>query len=93
MNPVEDAAELPRAAGRLSLREWRPGKYRLSYEASENVRELVSPLALKVFLRLRENIFGLTAHTVPGGFTVSVYHSLPAELSLAEARAIIDTTD
>lgn len=45
-------------------------------------------LTYKVFRHLLGNIFGLTAHTARGKAFVSVYHSLPAELSLAQAQAI-----
>lgn len=89
----EDAAEAPATAGTLSLREWRPGKYRLLFESPENVRGIVYALALKVFLRLRGNIFGLTAHAVRGHLAVSVYHSLPDDLTLAEARTLIACTN
>jgi len=44
------------------LRSWRPGKYRLSFETPANIRGIVYALTLKVFLHLRDNIFGLTAH-------------------------------
>lgn len=85
-----DATALPAAAGTLTLREWRPGKYRLRFEAPENIRGIIYALTVRVFLQLGGNIFGLIAHAVPGRGTVSVYHSLPDNLKLEEARTLIE---
>jgi hypothetical protein len=83
-----DEAGLPRVTGNLSLREWRPGQYCLRFETSQGVSGLIYALTYKVFRHLRGNIFGLTAHDAGGRAYVSVYHSLPAGLSLEQAEAI-----
>lgn len=84
----EDEASLPRVTGQASLREWRPGQYCLQFESAQDTSGLIYALTYKVFRHLHGNIFGLTAQTARGKAFVSVYHSLPAELSLAQAQAI-----
>jgi hypothetical protein len=80
---------LPPLKGRSTLHEWRPGEYRLEHETSEDARGLVYALAYKVFRHLRGNIFGLVAHAARGVAYVSVYHSLPPDLPLEEARRLV----
>ena len=84
-----DEASLPRISGNVSLREWRPGLYCLRFETSQDTSGLVYALAYEVFRHLRGNIFGLTAHATRGRAYVSVYHSLPADLALEQAQAIV----
>jgi hypothetical protein len=84
-----DEANLPAIAGDASLQEWRPGQYCLRFETSEHVDVLIYALTYKVFRHLRGNIFGLSAHARPGKAYVSVYHSLPPEISHAEAQTIV----
>ncbi|MEO8429067.1 MAG: hypothetical protein ABI651_18400, partial [Verrucomicrobiota bacterium] len=83
-----DEASLPRVTGSVSLHEWRPGQYCLRFETAQNVSGLIYVLTYKVFRHLRGNIFGLTAHADRGRAFISVYHSLPPDLSLEQARAI-----
>jgi len=83
-----DEAALPPLAGDATLHEWRPGQYCLRFETSRPTSGLVYALTYKVFRHLRGNIFALSAHAARGQSFVSVYHSLPADLSLASARAI-----
>jgi len=49
---------------------------------------LIYALTYKVFRYLHGNIFGLTARTARDKAFVSVYHSVPAGVSLAQAQAI-----
>jgi hypothetical protein len=83
-----DEASLPRILGVAALREWRPGLYCLRFETTQDVSGLVYALTYKIFRHLRGNIFGLTAHAARGRGFVSVYHSLPPDLSLAQAQAL-----
>ncbi len=85
---ADDEAELPRVNGKASLHEWRPGLCCLRFETSEAANGLIYTLTFKVFRYLRGNIFGLTAHAVRGAAFVSVYHSLPPDLTLQQAQAI-----
>ncbi|MEK7676479.1 MAG: hypothetical protein AAB676_11675 [Verrucomicrobiota bacterium] len=84
-----DEAGLPRVVGSVALREWRPGQYCLRFETSQDVSGLIYALTYKVFRHLRGNIFGLTAHAARGRAYVSVYHSLPPDLSLPQAQTIV----
>ena len=84
-----DEATLPQAAGDASLREWRPGQYCLRFESSQDQGGLVYALSYKVFRHLRGNIFGLTAGTGRDNAYISVYLSLPGDLSLKSAQAIV----
>ncbi len=84
----EDEASLPHVTGQASLREWRPGLYCLRFETSQDSNGLIYALTYKVFRYLHGNIFGLTARTARDKAFVSVYHSLPADVSLAQAQAI-----
>jgi hypothetical protein len=61
----------------------------LRFETSEDGRGLVYALAYRVFRHLRGNIFALTAHAARGRAFVSVYHSLPPDLSLAQAQELV----
>ncbi len=83
-----DEADLPRLAGEVSLREWRPGLYHLSCQTAVESPGVIYALTYKVYRYLGGNIFALSAHAARGQAYVSVYHSLPPDLSLAEARAI-----
>ena len=87
----EDEANLPRLAGNISLREWRPGQYCLRLETSQDVSGLIYALTYKVYRHLRGNIFGLSAHAARGTAYVSVYHNLPPEVSLESAQGMIPT--
>ena len=49
---------------------------------------LIYALTYKMFRHLRGNIFGLTAHVARGRAFISVYHSLPPDLTVEEAQAI-----
>jgi hypothetical protein len=84
-----DAADLPQIAADFSLQRWRPDFYCLRCEGRGDVGGLVYALAYRVFRHLRANIFGLTVYQARGGVFASVYHTLPPELSLEQARAIV----
>jgi hypothetical protein len=84
-----DEASLPRIAGTASLQEWRPKQFCLRFETTANFDALIYAITYKVFRHLRGNIFGLSAHTRPGRAFVSVYHSLPTDLTPADAQAIV----
>ena len=84
-----DAASLPRLAGSVALGQWRPGLYCLRFETAEAADGLIYALTYRVFRHLEGNIFGLTAHTARGKAYVSVYHNLPAHLSLEQAQAVV----
>ena len=85
----DDEATLPRITGNVSLGEWRPGQYCLRFETAQDVTGLIYALTYKIFRHLRGDIFGLTAHTRGRqGFT-AVYHTLPEDLSLAQAQEIV----
>jgi hypothetical protein len=46
-------------------------------------------LTYKVYRHLRASIFGLTAHATRGKTYVSIYHTLPPDLSPLEAQALL----
>lgn len=77
------------AGSNLTLQEWRPGLYSLRAEAAGDVGRLIHALTRQVYGVLGGNVFGLKAHRGRSGSYVSVYHSLPSRLPLAEARELI----
>ena len=85
----EDEAGLPPVPGEKSLTEPRPGQFRLGFETSRNSAGLLYALTYKVYRHLRGNIFGLEAHSAKAKVFVSVHHSLPPDLALAAAQAIV----
>jgi hypothetical protein len=86
-----DVSKLPRIQGVVGLREWRVGLYCLRFETAQDVSGLVYALTYKIFRHLRGNIFGLTAHATRGRGFISVYLSLPPDLSLEQAQVITAT--
>jgi hypothetical protein len=87
---AKDEAALPRLKGKVTLEAWHSGLCRLQFETAEDYKGLLYALACKVHCHLRANIFGLTAHGRRGRAYISVYHDLPDELSLEEARRIVE---
>jgi hypothetical protein len=84
-----DEAGLPLIVGTASLREWRHGLHCLRFETASDPGGLVYVLTYRIFRHLQGDIFGLSAHAARGKAFVSVYHRLPAEMSLEEAQAIV----
>ena len=84
-----DEASLPPVTGEISLKEWRPAQYCLRFETSQNANGLIYALSYKVYRHLGGNIFGLTAQAARGKSYLSVYHSLPPDLPLENARTVI----
>lgn len=84
-----DEAGLPRTPGKVTLQEWRPGQYCLRCETTADAEALLYALTYRVFRYLRGNIFALAAHSVRGQACVSVYHSLPPDLPLHAAQALV----
>jgi hypothetical protein len=84
-----DEPGLPRVPGAHSLREWQPGQCCLRFETTHDARGTIYALSYKVFRHLRGNIFGLTAHSARGNAYVTIYLSLPDDLPLAQAQAIV----
>lgn len=85
-----DEAALPPLAGSASLREWRPGQYCLHFETAVEGSGQIYALTYKVYRHLRASIFGLTAHATRGKTYVSIYHTLPSDLSPHEAQAVLE---
>ncbi len=84
-----DEAGLPVISGNKTLLEWRPGQYCLRVETTQDASGLIYAVTYKGFRHLRGNIFGLAGHVARGRAYVSVYHSVPGDLSLDRARAIV----
>ncbi|MCL4179869.1 MAG: hypothetical protein KJ072_19250 [Verrucomicrobia bacterium] len=84
-----DEATLPTVTGHVSLQEWRPGQFCLRFESTRNSEGLIYALTYRVFRHLRGNIFGLSAQARPDRAYISVYLSLPRDLSPASARDIV----
>lgn len=84
-----DELSLPRISGAAVLVEWRNGLHCLRFETDEAAGGLVYLLAYRVFRHLRGDIYALSAHAVRGRAFVSVYHRLPPDLALGEARRIV----
>jgi hypothetical protein len=79
----------------LDLAEIRPGLYSLQAETSGEIGSFIYLLTFAVFRHLGGNVFGLAAHAAKGGerrSRVMVYHSLPPNLDLPGARAILRQT-
>ena len=79
----------------LDLSEIRPGLYSLQAETSGEIGSFIYLLTFAVFRHLGGNVFGLAAHAAKGGegrSKVMVYHSLPPNLDLPAARAILRQT-
>jgi hypothetical protein len=85
----DDEALLPPVTGTASLTGWRSGIFRLQFDAPQDPPGLVYAVAYKVFRHLRGNIFGLTAEATRAGASVTIFHSLPADLLLTTAREIV----
>ena len=66
-----------------------PDRTCLRFESAADRGGLVYALSYKVFRHLRGNIFGLTAGTGRGNAYISIYLSLPPDLSFAQAQGII----
>lgn len=89
-NSEADEAGLPRIEGNGVLAEWREGLCRLQFETGEQGIGLLYMLSYKVYRLLRGNIFGLNAHTTTRNrIYVYVYLSLPDDLPLDQAQAIV----
>jgi hypothetical protein len=84
-----DEAEMPRVPGVAILQEWRTGLYCLRFETRADSEGLLYALTYRVYRYLRGNIFALSAHSNRGDASISVYHSLPNDLSLADAQKIV----
>ena len=54
------------------------------------VGAIIHALVQTVFRDLRGNVHALKANTARGSTFVSVYHSMPAEVSVEEARKILE---
>lgn len=87
-----DEPALPSLVGTVALRGWRPGLYHLRFETAAEGDGLVYAVSYKVFRHLRGNIFALTAHAARGRAFISVYHTLPSDLTLEQAQAIAAAT-
>jgi hypothetical protein len=85
-----DEANLPMITGRRSLQEWRPGQYCLHLESPQDKPGLIYTLTYKIFRHLRGNIFGLSSQSVRGRVFLSIYHSLPPDISLERARILVN---
>ncbi|MBK9139191.1 MAG: hypothetical protein IPM17_10585 [Verrucomicrobia bacterium] len=85
----EDEALLPPIQGMTHFALWRPGIYRLQFDARQDPPGLVYAVAYRVFRYLRGNIFGLTAEATRSGASVTIFHSLPADLPPAVAADIV----
>lgn len=85
-----DETGLPRGAQRVILTELRPGLHCLQAETSGDVGALIYLLAFAVFRYLGGNVFGLTAHSArTGPARVTVYHTLPAGMTISAALEIL----
>jgi hypothetical protein len=84
-----DESKLPRICGTGSIREWRQGLFCLRFETTEEAGGLVYALTYKIYRHLRGHLFALTAHAVRGRAFVSVYHTLPDDLTLEQAQTIV----
>jgi len=78
-------------SGERSLEEWRPGLFCLRFATREQkpVGAIIHALVQTVYRDLRGNVHALKANTARGSTFVSVYHSMPAEVSADEARTIL----
>lgn len=85
-----DEAALPRLAGRISLEDAATGLHRLRVQSQADVGETIYLLTCRIFRHLRGSVFALHAEPGRDGTWVSVYHDLPADLSLEKARAILN---
>ena len=74
-----------------TLTEWRPGLFCLAFatRAVQPPGAILHTLVHTVFQNLRGNVHALKARSARGWTFVSVYHSLPPDLGLDEARRII----
>lgn len=84
-----DEAGLPRLRGAVTFQEWRPTQYCLRFETTEDVSGAVYALTYRIFRYLRGDIFGLAAHAARGKAFVSIYHTLPPDLSQKQAEALV----
>lgn len=87
----EDEAGLPVTSGRTTLTERQSALFRLVCETCQPAEGLLYAITYKVHRHLRGNIFGLEAHSVRDRVFVTVHHSLPPDLPLPEALAIVQT--
>ena len=74
-----------------SLEEWRPGLFCLRFATRESkpVGAIIHALVQTVYRDLRGNVYALKANTARGSTFVSVYHSMPPDVSVDDARKIL----
>jgi hypothetical protein len=84
-----DETRLPRTRGTAALQVWRPGLYCLRFEAPADAEGLLYALTYRVYRYLQGNIFAVSAHAGRDGACVHLYHSLPPDLTLAAAQALV----
>lgn len=72
--------------GNTTFKEWRDNQFCLSFEGSHSDGSLLYSLCLKMYLHLKADIFALKAHSTQTRSFVSIYHSLPEEVSPETAR-------
>ncbi len=77
--------------GECSIEEWCAGLFCLRFVTRDHkpVGAIIHALVQTVYRELRGNVHALKAHTARGRTYVSVYHSMPEEVSLDEARKIL----
>jgi hypothetical protein len=84
-----DEVSLPKVEARATLQEWRPGLYRLRCDTAPGDAGVVYSLTYRVFRHLRANIFGLVAFAAQGETYLSIYLSLPKDMSFSEAQELV----
>jgi hypothetical protein len=85
----DDERHLAKLHGELGLEEVRPGQYRLRHDTPEDTAGLVYALCYRVFRDLHGNIHGLKSQVARGQSFISIYLSLPPELSLEQAQRLM----
>jgi hypothetical protein len=92
IEPETPLAHLPcDERGECSIEEWRPGLFclRVATGGDQSTGAIIHTLVQTVYHNLHGNVHALRAHSTRGRTFVSVYHSMPDELPLEEARRIL----
>ena len=84
-----DESALPRLDGGVDLQELRTGEFRLRYHEDRSRPGTIYTLCLRLFRHLQADIHGLSADVTRSGSFITIHHSLPSVISLAQARRVI----
>jgi hypothetical protein len=76
--------DLPDLDGETQINEWREGHYRLRYEGGQPPAGAIYALTSHLYIRLRADVFALTAHYRKSRAHISIFFNAPSTHSKEE---------